>query len=106
MAILMTEQLAKQLIEHYKKCISEVQECDNTKDAISRCRHYYTGQGLCYCVYKVFNKDIYGCKWLTRMIKLNDRKEYITVVPTQCETIPDIISALQTRVDILLTFKN
>lgn len=106
MAILMTEQLAKQLIEHYEQCISEVKQCTDIVDIIKICKQYYTDQGLCYCATKVFNQDTYGCKWLTKMANLNSRKIYITVLPDQCNNIPEIISALQTRVDILLTFKN
>ena len=106
MAILMTEQLAKQLIEHYEQCINEVRQYNDIIDGIKICKQYYTDQGLCYCAIKMFDKDTYGCKWLTKMANLNSRKMYITVLPDQCDSISQILTALQTRVDILKTFKN
>jgi len=108
MAILMTEQLAKQLIEHYEQCISEVKECDAILDAKKLCssKQYKTCVGLCYVAIQIFNQDVYDCKWIKSEVRKNSKKLYIADSPNDCETIPDIITALQTRVDILKTFKN
>ena len=103
----MTEQLAKQLIEHYEQCISKVRQCTILKSAKEICKKYSAERGVCYCATIVFDKPIYGCKWLlekSTFVVINS--DYIANVPAMCETIPDIITALQTRVDIVKTFKN
>jgi hypothetical protein len=107
MAILMTEQLAKQLIKHYEKCIKDVQLFYTLEGAKAICKEYSVERGVCYCANIVFDEAVYGCQWLlekSKFVIINS--DYITNVPAMCETIPDIITALQTRVNILKTFKN
>lgn len=105
MAILMTEQLAKQLIEHYEQCIKEVKQCTTVYSAQDVCYKHTTDVGFCYCASKVFDVDIYSCEWV-KSFKPEKNSWYIAITAEDCLTIPDIIDALQTRVDILKTFKN
>jgi hypothetical protein len=111
MAILMTVQLAQQLIAHYERCINDVKLFTTLEGAKAICKEYSAERGVCYCANIVFDESIYGCEWLLKNStftittpQATISSNYITNVPAMCDTIPDIISALQTRVDILKTF--
>jgi hypothetical protein len=105
MAIRMTEQLAEQLIEHYEHTIKMVRQIDlgfNIRSAIILCEINKIQYGLCFAADSLFKKNIYFCDWVRSFKNAN----YIATTPKTCNTIPEIITALQIRVDILKTFKN
>lgn len=103
----MTEELAKQLTEHYEHCIKMIQPIDSryTQAAKDLCKSNKIHHGLCYAAAALFNKDLYSCDWVRSHVKLYE-DDYITAPPNHCNTVSDIITALQIRVDILKTFKN
>jgi hypothetical protein len=106
MATLITEELAKQLIEHYTNCINEIEKSPNINDAISICIRYATELGICKAATLLTEEYIYGCEWIKNLATVNiNGSLYATHIPVLCDTIPEIITALQTRVDMLLTFK-
>jgi hypothetical protein len=105
MAILMTEQLAKQLIEHYENCIKMVDSSRSLKEAINLCILYCTKSGIALCATQQSGKYIYECDWVKEAESRN-WSSYRKEIPDYCTTVDEIITALQTRVDILKTFKN
>ena len=99
----MNQQLANQLIEHYEKAVKVIKRKRSLQKAHEYCDEMHIDFGICRCARNVFDVNV-GMENV--FIKTNiQHGYYFCKFPLECETIPDITEALQTRIDILKTFK-
>lgn len=104
MAVLMTVELANKLIDHYEKCIAEVKCCGNTHTAKSLTMVYSVDYGFCSCSKRVFNTNVVRCDWV-KSLTTDTYRLFIDHPPFHGGTVSDVIKLLQSRVDILNSFK-
>lgn len=97
----MTTELVHKLIAHYEMVVGKVREAKDVTEAHEITVATYTKHGVCYCSDHRFGHDIYDNQWGVNNSNINwvwGRK------PSDCTTIPQILTALQLRIDILKTF--
>lgn len=100
----MTVELANKLIDHYEKCIAEVKCCGNPHTAKSLTVVYSVDYGFCSCSRRVFNVDLLGCDWV-KSLTTDAFRLFIARPPFHGDTVSGVIKLLQSRVDILNSFK-
>lgn len=99
---MMTQQLANQLIADYTEIISRIsgmEDLDKIKTFLFINR---ATDGICDYARVRYNTNINQDDWVVKYDKYGG---YWDVRPIRCGTKPEIIRALQVRVDILKTFK-
>lgn len=92
----MTQELANKLIDWYNESIEECKKFNTYYDLTDVLHLRNIDCGLCCCIKNVFKQKGYGDKWIKSITWPN--------YPCFESTLEDIISMLQKRVNILLTF--
>jgi hypothetical protein len=96
--ILMNEPLRDKLVAHYERVKAEVSKCESVADALGICRRNHVDFGICLCCIHIIPVDVFHCDWI------NSKRWGL--YPYSYQDMPNIITALQTRIDILKTFPN
>lgn len=96
----MTQELADKLINHYEGVVRQAEGMDNLWEILELCCDTQTTCGVCNCATRVFDADVYEDAWVTSF------GAFWFKYPTNCNTKPEIIEALQFRIDRLKTFKS
>lgn len=106
--VIMTKELAKQLIDFYQETLEAVKEPTNPNmllvlDFLSE---KYIDSGICYCSEHIFNVKLDNCDWTNSLVMGNGVQygKWWFIPPEYCDTIPQIIESLQCRIDLLKTF--
>ena len=92
------KELLEKLIAHYEESIELVKGETNFYYAKATLELRKVEYGICYCATKIFNISLYSQDWLDKYIKI---ARYWDKLPLAATSIPDAISRLQVRVDIM-----
>lgn len=98
----MTTELVQKLIAHYEMVVGKVKECDNISNAGDILLATNTLNGICNCSDSFFGESIEDNEWV--MNQCPSTEWYWGDPPGYYTTIPQILTALQLRIDILKTF--
>lgn len=92
------KELLEKLIAHYEESIELVKGETDFYNAKSILELKKVDNGICYCATKIFNISLYSQDWLDKYIKI---ARYWAERPYDATSIPEVISLLKVRVDIM-----
>ena len=95
----MTQELADKLISHYEDVVDKVKGIDNVEAILDLLYSTNTSHGVCMCASEVFNEYVYDDLWINSF-----RQSFWFKYPSYYGTKPEILEALQFRIDRLKTF--
>ena len=98
----MNQILANKIIEGYERIVKEVEGMCGVVSIDKYLHSQKTAHGICKYAMAVLGEDIFGDDWV---MSVSNADGSICRHPRICTTKPEILQALQTRIDILKTFK-
>ena len=99
----MKKKLARKLIRYYKESVRIISEMDDFHKITKFLRKRRICDGICFCAYEVFDKDVYDNKWV--LSHVDKGGGYWCATPGTANNKQDVVKALKNRVKILKTFK-
>lgn len=94
-----TLDLQKKLLAYYEEHMEALKGSDDIAEARRYLFHYQIAIGVCSCALEVFAINVYGQDWIEE--NCTAKSKYWDDAPYECDNIPDILAALQTRITIL-----
>jgi len=95
----MTQELADKLISHYEDVVRQVEVMGSIETIYDLLYSTNTSRGVCMCASEVFNEDVYADLWINSF-----GESFWFRYPSRYDTKPEILEALQFRIDRLKTF--
>lgn len=105
MEALMTKELAKKIVAHYKEGLKAISTETDVEAAKVTLDDMSLSSGICCCANEVFNTHIYYCPWVC---SFQDEEGYLPgywfKIPDKCDTMEEIFCSLNKRIDRLEMF--
>jgi hypothetical protein len=94
------QEILSLLIPYYKEHLKVVRKMDSLLTAYEYLISNDLHHGICACATNVFGVGIYGADWIEKLTKARG-SVYIANTPYHCNTLPEIIQSLETRISIM-----
>lgn len=93
------------LIDHYEKCIAEVEKYTTLSIAEDFLCSQNVEYGLCSCSLYMFDVNLRGCEYIESFTVKSAEPAYLAKTPAVASSIKEMVYLLGVRLDFLKNFK-